>query len=184
MAADWDQKTSQFFHQVGISLNEHLSIRSALISSRGFQQSLYAFQLPLLEYLNNVKVVGAEISGEFRPTPLSIPKEQFILSIRGFPDLSLVRFIGTSLKFDPDILLGHLPFSRTYQIPRLLSFPAPSISIRLVSLGSYIPPDSTPADPRRQAKTDEETIAHNETGLLTQSKCGVDKYRRINLYGS
>lgn len=189
MADTWDDKVRDLFLQIGVSYDKKHNQTAFLALTRDFeypaiQQDLGAFQLPLYEYIQKVRTAGAEINqaqcprGDFEFSP----DAPYIISIRGSPSLSLLRRIGTEFHIDPDLLLGHLPFSWAFQILSLPSQPRASISIRLISLGSYSSHHRSPATLEDQRQKDAEIKRHNQRHF-NQNIPSADQYRSVNLHG-
>ncbi|KFY01635.1 hypothetical protein V490_00827 [Pseudogymnoascus sp. VKM F-3557] len=189
MADTWDDKVRDLFLQIGVSYDKKHNQTAFLALTEdleypAIQQDPGAFQLPLHEYIQKVRTAGAEIDQSHCPRGnFELASDApCIISIRGSPNLSLLRRIGTEFHIDPDILLGHLPFSWAFRVLSLPSQPRASISIRLISLGSYRSYPRSPATLENQREKNAEIERYNQRHF-DRNTPNADQYRRVNLHG-
>lgn len=189
----WNQKIQDFLLHAGLhdKRSQNQAAMRALWAENTQiipRQTTSAYVSSLYDYLRNVQVVGAEqdnsgveasdrFKREFDVSPL-----QSIISIRGFPDHGIIRFLGRQLQIDPDVLLSHLPYPPTFEIRPLSSFPSPTLHILMISLGFYPPGDSNSGDIKRQVAIDHKTEQYNRD-LFENNTWGPEQCHKVNLHG-
>lgn len=150
-------------------------------------QTSNAYILPIHVYLQRVRVVGAEEEstagnsfrhqqGNFDDT--TVPN---IISVRGFPDCTLIRFLGNKFQIGPDVLLGHLPKPPTFEVRSLSSYPSPALHVLMISTGFFSGYKTHDTGAKEQVATDIRTEKHNQY-LFENNVWGPEQCQKVNLH--
>lgn len=103
-----------------------------------------------------------------------------MVSIRGFPDHNIIRYLGRQFNVDPHVLLSHLPYPPSFVIRSMPSMPNPAVNVLLISLG-YHPPENPMY--LKQAIMDENTKSYNRI-LFNNKMSRYQQCHSVNRHGS
>jgi len=117
------------------------------------------------------------------PEPFGDVTYPHIISIRGFPDAALIKYLGEKFHLAPDILLGHLPYPETFDIGTLASYQRPSLGILMISTGYYSGQQLQSPDAEAQLAADKRTEDFNKY-IFSNNQWGVEQCHKVNLHGS
>jgi len=151
-------------------------------------QTSNAYVLPIHTYLQRVRVVGAEeettIGNDLRHQQQNFDSSTApnIVSVRGFPDFTLIRFLGERFQIGPDLLLGHLPYPPTFEVRSLPSYLSPTLHVLMISTGFFSGSKTHNMGTTEQIATDVRTEKHNQY-LFENNNWGPEQCQKVNLHG-
>lgn len=140
----------------------------------------------LSDYFSDGQPVGKRRAVYFpnHGEPLTIDGPGKILSVRGYPPLSLLRELGIKLRLAPQTLLGHLQLSHSFFSGSLYSRQPLSISISVVSLGFFTGIQGFHEPVALLQKSMNSRRQYNHEEAWRGCDTGVEQCRQITLLGS
>lgn len=187
----WEQSV-RLFTQAGF--HDHLRSNNPVIDTLAHGdeiinhlQDMSAFVMPISEYLKTLRVVGAGSAHAHLDAgiPLRLTMLRCIISIRGFPRLSLLHHLGEKLQLKPEALLDHLDFPKSFRIGSLPSRPSPALRISMISMGQYMTTGAKlkVSDSLQQFQFDHE-VENINLKTLRNKDFGAEHCRKVNLHTS